>query len=139
MHRSLKPDPHDGFKNDVERRREELTKLLVKDFNQERRGVLRVQGKVGKLRYLPAHSLRLVAEYLAASGNGQQLGHGAHARGRVFGGRGALHEAGRHQRREHGPTCASRHSSDFRAGASGRHRQGARVAGAREHQHDARL
>ena len=57
-------------------RREELTKLLVKDFNQERRGVphLRVQGKGGKLRYLPAHphSLRLVAEYLAASGHGQE-------------------------------------------------------------------
>ena len=54
-------------------RREELTKLLVKDFNQEGRGVphLRVQGKGGKLRYLPAHahSLRLVAEYLAASGH----------------------------------------------------------------------
>ena len=58
-------------------RREELTKLLVKDFNQERRGVphLRVQGKGGKLRYLPAHphSLRLVAEYLAASGHGGEL------------------------------------------------------------------
>ena len=57
-------------------RREELTKLLVKDFSQERRGVphLRVQGKGGKLRYLPAHphSLRLVAEYLAASGHGQE-------------------------------------------------------------------
>ena len=55
-------------------RREELPKLLVKDFNQERRGVphLRVQGKGGKLRYLPAHphSLRLVAEYLAAAGHG---------------------------------------------------------------------
>ena len=55
-------------------RREELTTLLVKDFAQERRGVphLRVQGKGGKLRYLPAHphSLRLVAEYLAASGHG---------------------------------------------------------------------
>ena len=57
-------------------RREELTKLLVKDFNQERRGVphLRVQGKGGKLRYLPAHpnSLRLVAEYLTAAGHGQE-------------------------------------------------------------------
>ena len=56
-------------------RREELTKLLVKDFSQERRGVphLRVQGKGGKLRYIPAHTntLRLVAEYLAASGHGQ--------------------------------------------------------------------
>jgi len=57
-------------------RREELTKLRVLDFGQERRGVphLRVQGKGGKLRYLPAHphSLRLVAEYLAASGHGQE-------------------------------------------------------------------
>jgi len=58
-------------------RREELTKLRVLDFAQERRGVphLRVQGKGGKLRYLPAHphSLRLVAEYLAASGHGQEV------------------------------------------------------------------
>lgn len=58
-------------------RREELTKLLVKDFNQERRGVphLRVQGKGGKLRYIPTHpnSLRLVAEYLEASGHGAEL------------------------------------------------------------------
>lgn len=58
-------------------RREELTKLLVKDFNQERRGVphLRVQGKGGKLRYIPAHShsLRLVSEYLLAAGHGQAL------------------------------------------------------------------
>jgi integrase/recombinase XerD len=57
-------------------RREELTKLLVKDFSQERRGVphLRVQGKGGKLRYLPAHphSLRQVAEYLTAAGHGQE-------------------------------------------------------------------
>ena len=58
-------------------RREELTKLLVKDFNQERRGVphLRVQGKGGKLRYIPAHahSLRLISEYLLAAGHGQEL------------------------------------------------------------------
>ena len=58
-------------------RREELTKLLVKDFNQERRGVphLRVQGKGGKLRYIPTHpnSLRLVAEYLEAAGHGAEL------------------------------------------------------------------
>jgi integrase/recombinase XerD len=54
-------------------RREELTKLLVKDFNQERRGIahLRVQGKGGKLRYIPthAHSLRLVTDYLEAAGH----------------------------------------------------------------------
>lgn len=58
-------------------RREELTKLLVKDFNQERRGVphLRVQGKGAKLRYIPAHahSLRLVSEYLAMAGHGAEL------------------------------------------------------------------
>ena len=58
-------------------RREELTKLLVKDFNQERRGVphLRVQGKGCKLRYLPTHpqTLRLVAEYLEAAGHGAEL------------------------------------------------------------------
>lgn len=58
-------------------RREELTKLLVKDFNQQRRGVphLRVQGKGGKLRYLPTHpnTLRLVAEYLDAAGHGAAL------------------------------------------------------------------
>jgi integrase/recombinase XerD len=57
-------------------RREELTKLLVKDFNQERRGVphLRVQGKGAKLRYLPTHpqTLRLVAEYLDAAGHAQE-------------------------------------------------------------------
>lgn len=58
-------------------RREELTKLRVKDFNQERRGVphLCVQGKGGKLRYLPTHpgTLRLVAEYLDAAGHGEEL------------------------------------------------------------------
>lgn len=33
-----------------------------------------MQGKGGKLRYLPTHpnTLRLVAEYLAASGHGQE-------------------------------------------------------------------
>lgn len=58
-------------------RREELTKLLVKDFRQERRGVphLCVHGKGGKLRYIPTHpqSLRLVDEYLTLAGHGQQL------------------------------------------------------------------
>lgn len=55
-------------------RREELTHLLVKDFNHERRGVphLRVHGKGGKLRYIPTHSntLRLVSEYLEMAGHG---------------------------------------------------------------------
>jgi site-specific recombinase XerD len=58
-------------------RREELSKLLVKDVNQDRRGVahLRVQGKGGKLRYLPTHpnTLRLVAEYLEMAGHGTEL------------------------------------------------------------------
>ena len=58
-------------------RREELTKLLVKDFGQDLRGVvhLAVQGKSGKLRYLPAHahSLHLVAEYLTAGGHGGEM------------------------------------------------------------------
>ena len=58
-------------------RREELTKLLVKDLAQMRRGVphLRVQGKGGKLRFIPTHpsSLRLVTEYLAAAGHGAEL------------------------------------------------------------------
>lgn len=58
-------------------RREELTKLLVKDFRQERRGVphLCVHGKGGKLRYIPTHpqSLRLVDEYLTLAGHDQEL------------------------------------------------------------------
>ena len=57
-------------------RREELTRLCVKDFAQERRGVphLRVQGKGGKLRFIPTHAsaLRLVAEYLEAAGHGRE-------------------------------------------------------------------
>lgn len=56
-------------------RREELVTLQVKDFHHERRGVrhLRIHGKSGKLRYIPAHahSLRLVDEYLQAAGHGQ--------------------------------------------------------------------
>ncbi len=58
-------------------RREELTKLLVKDFRQERRGVphLCVHGKGGKLRYIPTHpqALGLVADYLEAAGHGAEL------------------------------------------------------------------
>jgi integrase/recombinase XerD len=54
-------------------RREELTRLKVKDFAQERRGVvhLQVRGKGGKLRYLPLHpdSQLLVNTYLKAAGH----------------------------------------------------------------------
>lgn len=54
-------------------RREELTKLRVKDFAQERRGVphLQVRGKGGKLRYLPLHpnTKKLVSAYLKEAGH----------------------------------------------------------------------
>jgi site-specific recombinase XerD len=56
-------------------RREELAKLKVKDYHQSRRGVahLRVQGKGGKLRFVPTHpgTLTLIEEYLEAAGHGQ--------------------------------------------------------------------
>jgi len=55
-------------------RREELCKLKVKDIH-ERRGVkhLRVHGKNGKVRYLPAHpgTLALIADYLQIAGQGR--------------------------------------------------------------------
>ncbi len=55
-------------------RREELTKLKVKDYCQSRRGVahLRVQGKGGKMRFVPTHpgTLTLIEEYLQAAGHG---------------------------------------------------------------------
>lgn len=58
-------------------RREEVSTLLVKDFNHERRGIahLRVHGKGAKLRYIPTHAntLRLVTEYLEAAGHGQDM------------------------------------------------------------------
>jgi integrase/recombinase XerD len=54
-------------------RREEVTKLLVKDYNLNRQGVpyIRVQGKGGKTRYLPTHPATLghVADYLAKAGH----------------------------------------------------------------------
>jgi site-specific recombinase XerD len=54
-------------------RREELSSLRVKDFNLMRGGVphLRVNGKGGKLRYLPAHSesLERIEEYLSTAGH----------------------------------------------------------------------
>jgi site-specific recombinase XerD len=56
-------------------RREELAKLKVKDYNQMRRGVahLRIQGKGGKMRFIPTHpgTLTLIEEYLQAAGHGQ--------------------------------------------------------------------
>lgn len=57
-------------------RREELTKLKVKDFGQEDRDGprMRVWGKGGKVRYLPIHpeTLALVRAYLDAAGHGSQ-------------------------------------------------------------------
>lgn len=56
-------------------RREELTKLRVKDFNLQRSGVphIRVQGKGGKTRYLPTNPATQmhVAEYLERAGHGE--------------------------------------------------------------------
>jgi site-specific recombinase XerD len=53
-------------------RREELTKLRVKDFNLMRSGVahLRIQGKGGKTRYVPTHpaTLERITAYLAKAG-----------------------------------------------------------------------
>ena len=63
-------------------RREEVSKLRVKDFNIERRGVphICVHGKGGKLRYIPTHPAAsgLVAEYL------EKAGHAADVQGPLF-------------------------------------------------------
>ena len=57
-------------------RREELCKLKVKDFNQERRGVahLKISGKGGKTRYVPLHPAAggLIVDYLEAAGHGAE-------------------------------------------------------------------
>lgn len=58
-------------------RREELTKLRVKDWNQLRSGVphVCVHGKGGKLRYIPTHPATLghITDYLARAGHGDDL------------------------------------------------------------------
>jgi integrase/recombinase XerD len=55
-------------------RRDELCKLKVKDYRQERRRVphLKVSGKGGKTRYVPLHPAAsgLIADYLEAAGHG---------------------------------------------------------------------
>jgi integrase/recombinase XerD len=55
-------------------RRDELCKLKIKDYRQERRGVphLKVSGKGGKTRYVPLHPAAsgLIADYLEAAGHG---------------------------------------------------------------------
>jgi integrase/recombinase XerD len=55
-------------------RRDELCKLKVRDYAQERRGVphLKVSGKGGKTRYLPLHPAAsgLITDYLEAAGHG---------------------------------------------------------------------
>jgi site-specific recombinase XerD len=59
-------------------RREELCKLLVKDFKHERRGVahLKVSGKGGKTRYIPLHPATggLILDYMEVSDHGNDLG-----------------------------------------------------------------
>lgn len=63
-------------------RREELTRLCVKDFNLQRSGVphIRVQGKGGKTRYLPTNPATQghVTEYL------ERAGHGSDSNGPLF-------------------------------------------------------
>jgi integrase/recombinase XerD len=55
-------------------RRDELCKLEVKDYRQERHGVphLKVSGKAGKTRYVPLHPAAsgLISDYLVAAGHG---------------------------------------------------------------------
>ncbi|GKS68574.1 integrase [Nitrosomonas sp. PY1] len=57
-------------------RRDELCRLKVKDFKQERRGVphLKVTGKGGKTRYIPLHPAAngLIHDYLDAAGHGHE-------------------------------------------------------------------
>jgi len=58
-------------------RREELSKLRVKDAQHERRGVphLKVSGKGGKTRYIPLHPAAsgLIHDYLAASAHTEDV------------------------------------------------------------------
>ncbi|MDP1786102.1 tyrosine-type recombinase/integrase [Nitrosomonas sp.] len=55
-------------------RRDELCRLKVKDFKQERRGVphMKISGKGGKTRYVPLHPAAsgLIHDYLDAAGHG---------------------------------------------------------------------
>jgi integrase/recombinase XerD len=55
-------------------RRDELCKLKVRDYHQERRGVphIKISGKGGKTRYVPLHPAAsgLITDYLEASGHG---------------------------------------------------------------------
>ena len=135
-------------------RREELTKLKVKDFNQARRGVphLKVSGKGEKTRYLLLHpgSNQLIHDYLEAAG------HDADENGALFrpirnNRSGRLDkaltpngiytlvrtytaqlgfESGAHALRD------GRHE---RPRSPGRHRQGPGVARARQHRHHPHL
>ena len=63
-------------------RRDELCRLMVKDYNQERRGVahLKIHGKGGKIRYVPLHPAvsGLIHDYL------EMAGHGADDTGSLF-------------------------------------------------------
>lgn len=58
--------------------REEVCRLLVKDFEHEHRGIahLKVSGKGGKTRYIPLHPAAggLILDYLEAMGSGADLG-----------------------------------------------------------------
>ncbi len=68
-------------------RREELCRLKVKDFKNERRGVahLKISGKCGETRYVPLHlaASGLVLDYLETAGNMAEDGFRAVHHGRV--------------------------------------------------------
>ena len=57
-------------------RRDELCRLMVKDYGQERRGVphLKISGKGGKTRYVPLHpaAAGAVLDYLQAAGHASE-------------------------------------------------------------------
>ena len=136
-------------------RREELCKLLVKDFKHERRGVahLKVSGKGGKTRYIPLHPAAggLILDYLEASGHGFDLA-GALFRPIRNNRTGTLHTAitadmvyklvrcvfccaGIQDR----GACATGDRGNQCAGSSGGYCQGAGMAGACEYCHDTDL
>jgi integrase/recombinase XerD len=136
-------------------RREELCRLKVKDFKHERRGVphLKVFGKGGKIRYVPLHPAAsgLIGDYLEVAGHGADdagalfrplrnnctwhTGKSDHARRGLQTGAAILNGAGF---RDRGARVAG-DRRDQRARSPGRHRQGAGVAGSRQHRHHANL
>ena len=136
-------------------RRDELCQLKVKDFRHERRGVahLKVSGKGGKTRYVPLHPAAGRADRRLPGGRRARrrgrrrplppaapqprrgLAEGPDARRRLQARARLLGRARLRDRRAR----AAGDGGDQRARPPGRHRQGAGVARARQHRHDAHL